>query len=263
MMKIKLRIMIAAILLACVGIVSAQDRKVTPVENEDNKTAAPALHYYDKHGNPLKEPVLVWEEDTLATVKRGYDHPLYSGVLVGVNFCDAIMKLAGQSYGSYDVWAAVSLHNRFFPTLELGMGYADSTPKTGNYTYKGKPSFYAKLGIDYNFMFNSNPDYAVFMGVRGGFSSFSYDVKNVSVTPEYWGVTHTYDIFGEKASALYGEIVAGLRVKLFSRVSMGWSVRYHLKFKVNDADNSSPWFIPGFGGKNTPIAATLSLIYTL
>ena len=253
---------LAVMLILAGGAVMAQGRKVTPVENEDNKPPKPQLHYYDEHGNPLDEPVLVWVKEDTVRVSRAPKAPLYNGVSVGVNFFDAIMRLAGQTYSDYDVWASVSLHNWFFPTLELGFGSADSTPKDKNFTYKCSGAFYARVGLDYNFLYNSNPDYNVFVGIRAGFSSFKYDIDNIIIGSDYWEQTGKLSLRDQKSTALWGEAVAGLKVKIYKHFSMGWTLRYKFRFHVSDGENSTPWFIPGYGGRNAPFSATLSAIYT-
>jgi hypothetical protein len=241
----------------------AQDRKVSPVENEDNKSQKPTLLFYDKHGKQLEEPVFVLTEDTVAKTKFKLLYPRLTSVSIGANFFDAIMKVAGQSYGSYDVWGSLSIHNWLFPTLEAGVGYINSTPKEGNFTYKGKPSFYVKAGLDYNFLYNSTPDYNVFIGLRAGYSSFSYDIENISISSDYWGQTNNFSLSSQKAHAFYGEVLGGIKVKIYKRLSLGWTIRYKFKFNVSDAADSSPWFIPGYGLKNRPLSATFSVIYTL
>lgn len=239
-------------------------RKVTPVENRDNKSEKPTPHHYDRHGNPLAEPVFVLvEDDTTASPSAKPVYPLLNSVSAGVNIMDAVMMLAGQKYSSFDISASLSLHNWIFPTVELGIGRADKTPKEGNFTYKCSPSFYAKLGADYNFLYKSSPDYSAFVGLRAGFSSFKYDVDNVTINTGYWDATDNFSLKGQKATALYGEVLAGIKVKIYKRFSMGWTLRYHFKFHESDGADSSPWFIPGFGGKNAPFSATFSLIYTL
>ena len=136
-------------------------RKSTPVDIDDNKPQE-VLHYYDKHGNALPEPVrFLAVLDTVTKPKSKPIYPLYNGWTLGVNFGDAIFMAAGQKYGSFDVWADVSLHNWFFPVVEAGLGFADSKPKNSNFTYSTKPSFYAKIGMNYNFMYKSDPAYQV------------------------------------------------------------------------------------------------------
>lgn len=243
--------------------VSAQDRKVTPVENPDNATKKPLLHYYDKHGNPLAEPVIVWAEDTVIKTRSKPLQPLYSGIYIGANFFDAILQAAGQSYGSYDLWGQVSLHNWVLPTIEVGLGFADSSPKGKNFTYKCSPSFYCKIGADYNFLYNSNPDYSPFVGFRAGISSFNYNIENITINSEYWGETSHLSLTGQKSTAFYGEALAGLRVKIWKNFSMGWSIRYKFPFHISQGKTSEPWFIPGYGARNAHFSGSFSLIFKI
>lgn len=240
-----------------------QPRKITPVENEDTKPSKPLLHYYDKHGNPLSEPVVVWVEDTVVKTDSKPKNKLYNGVEVGVNFFDLILKMAGQSYFNIDASATVSLYNWFFPTVEVGLGTADSKPANSNFKYKSGPSLYLKLGFDYNFLYNSNPDYRLFLGFRAGFSSFKYDVEDVTISSDYWDQTQHPAIRGQKSTAFYGDVLAGLKVRIYKRFSMGWTIRYHFLFNVKDSDNGSPWFIPGYGARNAHFGGTMSLIFDI
>ena len=235
--------------------------KTTPVDIDDEKPTV-VLHYYDKHGEPLKEPVrFVATLDTVTKPKSKPIYPLYNGMNIGVNFGDAIFQAFGQDYGSYDIWANVSLHNWFFPTLELGVGFANDRPHSGNFTYKVKPSFYAKLGINYNFLYKSNPDYQLFFGLRCGFSSFSYDLKNVDITNDYWGEHQTMDLDGLKSTCVFGEALMGIQVKIVKNFSLGWTARWHFRMSDGEDNYSKPWFVPGYGG-TSPLAVTVSAIYT-
>ena len=246
------------------AVAQRQERKVTPVEKEDGKPEKPQLHYYDIHGNKLANPVyIVAEADTVDRPGARPVYPALTSASFGFNFMDAVMMLAGQKYSSFDVWGNLSIHNWFFPTVEIGIGRASRTPERNNYTYRTSPSLYVKAGIDYNFLYKSSPDYNVFVGVRAGFSSFRYSIDNVSITSGYWDQTQGFSIADQKSTAFYGEVLAGLKVKIFKRLSMGWSLRYHFRMHISDASHSSPWFIPGFGQKNAPFSATFSLIYTL
>lgn len=260
--------MIKAIFLTVVavglGIFPAMgQKKITPVDKDPTKPRQPVLHYYDKHGEPLDEPVLFLADlDTVAKVKSGPVYPLLQSVSIGANFFDGIMQLAGQKHASYDLWASLSLHNWFEPVVELGIGIADNRPEEGNFRYKGKPSFYGKVGINYNFLYKSNPDYQVYLGLRGGFSSFRYDITDITINSSYWDQTNRFSLTNQKGHALYGEVLAGIKVKIWNRLSMGWNVRFKIKGKVKGGTNSNPWFIPGYS-TNSSLGATFSLIYTL
>ncbi|MCH5227556.1 MAG: hypothetical protein J1F16_07075 [Muribaculaceae bacterium] len=237
-------------------------RKITPVDNDPNKPQQPTLHYYDKHGNPLEEPVLFMAElDTVKSVRPKPIYPLLYSASVGFNFFDGIMALLGQSHSSYDVSASLSLHNWFEPTVELGIGFADNHPENGNFRYKGKPSFYGKIGMNYNFMYKSNPDYQVFLGIRFGYTSYTYDITDITINSGYWDQSNHFSITGQRASAFYGQALAGLRVKIWKWFSLGWSLRYGFKMKQTYASNSNPWFIPGYG--TGALNATFSLFCTI
>ena len=241
-------------------------RTVTPVESDDKKPKSPTLHYYDKHGKPLDEPVMFLA--TLDTVQRTQNaarpiYPRLHAVDFGLNFIDGILTLAGQKHGGADIWASLSMWNWLFPTVELGLGGAKNTPEGLNFTYKAPPSFYAKLGADYNFLYKSNPDYKILIGVRAGFSAFSYSISDITINSPYWDQTSVFSLPSQSASTLYGEVLAGLRVRLFKQWSLGWTFRYRFIFSCSEADNSNPWYIPGYGSRNSHIGASLSIIYTL
>lgn len=268
-------IFISLIILSVLS--AAAQRKVTPVETDDKKPPTPTLHYYDKHGKPLEEPVLFLATlDTIST-KKVSPKPIYpklSEINVGLNIFDGVAVLAGSHYGGADLWANVGLWNWLFPTLELGIGAADKQPEGNNFTYKGKPSFYAKIGTDYNFLYKSNPKYQLFVGVRLGFSAFRYSLENVTLSSGYWDQTQTLNFDSLSGSALYGEGLFGIKVNLLSNFSMGWTIRARFLMNNKIAKTSpiqgapfgaeiTPSYIPGYGPRTSHFGFTFSLIYTL
>ncbi len=241
--------------------------QITPVDIDRNKPQEPTLHYYDKHGNPLPQPVRFFlETDTVENVNPRSPYPLFDGVNVGLNFGDAILMAAGQKYGGFDIHAGVSLHNWFFPTLELGLGFANNSPESGNFTYKGKPSPYLKIGMDYNFLYKSNPAYKAFVGLRAGIATMRYSVTDVTVSSDYWGESQYFSLPDQRATTAYGEALGGIQVKIWERLSMGWTIRYHFKFhtwtkvKPGTGAGSDPWYIPGYG-TNSPLGLSVSVLW--
>lgn len=257
------RIKYIMLLVMFLSVVSAYGQKtITPVDNDPNKPAQPTLHYYDKHGNPLDEPVLFLSElDTVTSVKPRPVYPLLYSASLGFNFFDGVMTLFGQKHSSYDIQASVSLHNWFEPIIELGLGFADNHPENKNFWYKNRPSFYGKLGINYNFMYKSNPDYQVYLGLRFGYSSFKYEITDITINSDYWGQHNNFSITDQHADMFYGQVLAGLKVKIWKWFSLGWNIRYGFKMKQSHSENSNPWFIPGYG--TGALSASFSLIYTL
>lgn len=248
--------------LLCAAPAIAQERKVTPVETDEEAPEKPLLHYYDKHGEALDEPVYILADlDTTANPGPKPVAPLFNGVSVGFNFADAILQFTGQGYQNYDISADVSLYNWFFPVVEFGIGTADSHPEEGNFRYRGRPSFYGKIGMNYNFLYKSSPDYQVFLGLRAAYSRFSYDISDITINSSYWDQSNTFSLPRQHASCFYGEVLAGLKVKLWRQLSMGWTIRCKFKMHTAEGAQSAPWYIPGYG--TGPLGFTFSLIYTI
>ena len=262
MQKGKLHILVLVMIIIAGINCAYSQKKITPVDNDPNKPAQPTLHYYDKHGEPLEEPVLFLSElDTVSNVKPRPVYPLLYSANIGVNFFDGLMSLFGQSHSSYDVQAGLSLFNWIEPLIECGIGFADNHPDKGNFHYKNFPSFYGKIGFNYNFMYKSNPDYQVYVGMRFGYTSYKYEITDITINSDYWGQSNHFSILDQKANAFYGQAVAGLKVKIWKWFSLGWSIRYGFKMKQSLPANSNPWFIPGYG--TGALSATFSLVYSI
>lgn len=239
----------------------ATKRFVTPVEIKTNRTLLP------RKGEKLKALPLdsialdSWRRDSIAKIYPRY--PKITDVTVGVNVGDAVARLFGQDYSSFDVSASVNMWNRISPIVEMGLGWAKSTPEELNYTYKGKLAPYFKLGANYNFMFKSHPDYQFFTGLRVGYSTFKYDLLNISLKEDYWGESQTVNLPNQQSHALWGEVTLGLKVKLWKRISAGWTVKYHNIFSYKKNQYGDPWFVPGFGSRTSKLSVGMSVYYTL
>ena len=249
-------------ILACAGLhASGQSNKgtITPVESDDEAPQKPTLHYYDKHGNKLDKPVLFMAElDTTTSVRPQSPYPLYNGVTVGVNFGDAVMSMTGQSHSSYDVSAMVSLHNWFFPVVEAGIGWGHHTENNDLFKVKAYPSMYAKAGINYNFLYKSNPAYMAYLGLRFGVAQCRWDKTDIKSTNEEGETTYLPNEMDQRCTSIYGEILAGLKVKIAGPFSLGWNVRYRVG--KHNSGGMSPWFVPGYG--TGPLGGTLNAYFT-
>lgn len=257
-----LRGAVAASLLALGGLhASGQSNKgtITPVESDDAAPQKPTLHYYDKHGNKLDKPVLFMAElDTTSKVRPSSPYPLYNGVTVGVNFGDAVMAMIGQTHSSYDVSAMVSLHNWFFPTVEAGIGWGHHTETNDLFKVKAYPSMYAKVGINYNFLYKSDPAYMAYLGLRFGMAQCRWDKTDIKSTNEEGEVTYLPNEMDQRCTSIYGEVMAGLKVKIAGPFSLGWNVRYRLG--LHSSGGMAPWFVPGYG--TGPLGVTLNAYFT-
>ena len=261
-------LLIALILMTALGA-GAQEpdkRHVTPVKPETNRVQPPPKgtdekiiqQYISGDSTAAIQEAL---KDSLRRVYKRY--PRLTDLSIGINLAEPLFMAFGQNYASADVNATLNMWNRIQPTVELGLGWANKSPDDMNFTYKGKPSPYFKVGANYNFLFKNTPDYQVFLGVRLGYSTFSYDVADVRYVNSYWNEDIPYAIKGERSHALWGEAGVGLKVKLFGQLAMGWMIRYHGIFDYGKNANSKPWFIPGYGPRGSSLGLSLGIFYTL
>jgi hypothetical protein len=257
---------ILSVLILSSSAALAQERHISPVTPTTNKILPPEkkkggfFHSFVTGDTVPSDSAL--RADSLQRAKRVI-YPLMSGITIGVNVFDPILQAFKQSYGGVDFSAEISLWNRLFPTVEIGMGRANSSPEDMNFTYKTSLTPYAKIGANYNFLYSKIPDYKAMFGFRLGYSKFTYDITNITPTAGYWNETGTFDITNQHSHALWGELLFAVRAKIIGNVSMGWSVRYRMMFKCKDNYNSSPWYIPGYGARGSRVYGTFSIFYTL
>ena len=189
--------------------------------------------------------------------------PLLYAAAVGVDVWDPVMRLFGQHYGLVEFSGELNLHNRYIPVVEVGLGQSSYTPEDNNYTYKVPVTPYVRIGCNYNFIYNSNPDYMAFAGLRFGWSHFSYEVNDVRLSSDYWGESATFNLPRQTSNVTYMQVLFGIRVKVFGPVSMGWCIRYKAKLHESEATYGRPWYIPGYGSRNGAITGSFAITYTL
>ncbi|MDE5928979.1 MAG: hypothetical protein K2H03_00720 [Muribaculaceae bacterium] len=239
-------------------------RRITPVNNAATATQhvndlagdtsvvnaarrARSIHYHDDKGRTVYVDTITGDEwidsaAVLPVVKMQY--PLWHSASVGVDIWDPVMRAFGQKYGLLGFQAQVNLHNRYMPAVEIGLGQAANTPAGMNFTYKSPLSVWFKLGMDYNFLYNSNPDYLFMAGVRYGFSPFSFSVSDITVDQSYWQEVLRPQIPAQHVTAGWYELTLGLRVKLAGPLSAGWQIRYHGILHQSHPATGDPWYIP-------------------
>ena len=239
---------------------------VTPVQPATNVTLTPPKGTNEK----VIERYLAGDttsaraQERKDSLRRVYTHyPLLTSLDVSVNVGDVLLAAFGQHYGGLDVGATLNMWNRVQPVLELGMGMAKDTPEDLNFTYKGKLSPYARLGVNYNFLFKKDPRYRFVAGVRLGASTYKFDVSDVTVTSPYWDEAQQFSLTGRSGRALWGEFLAGIMVELTHRVSVGWQVKYHGLFGEKKDAQAQAWYIPGYGARGKRWAFALQVAYTI
>ena len=246
--------------------VTGNHRFISPVKAKTNTVLPPSkdidpdiLEQYIT-GDTLR----AIEEARKDSIRKAYTHyPLITDLTIGFNFIDLVLAACGQDHMNADVNLTLNMWNRLQPVLELGVGRAKSTPDDMNFTYNGKLSPFARLGVNYNFMFKNSPDYQALVGARLGGSIFKYEITDIKHHNGYWDESTTTSIPQQSSHALWYEVVGGIKVKIFKNFSLGWFVKFHNL--INEKKNAAgqPWFIPGYGTRNGSIAFSFNAYYTL
>lgn len=269
--------------MAAVAGGAAQKRRITPVNTPATATQpvnltkgdtarlheairARSSHYHRPDG------ATVWvdtasgaewiDSSTIARVPT-MKFPLLHAATVGVNLWDPAMRLFGQHYGIGSFFADLSLHNRYFPTVEIGLGAADFVPDGFSYTYRSGLAPFFKVGVNYNFLYNSDPDYAFFATARYGLSTFGWQVDNITLDSDYWGATTSFDLPRQRCTAGWAEIGLGLRVAIGNGFAAGWTVRYQGILHETASQHGQPAYIPGFGMRGASIGGSFTVSYTI
>lgn len=279
------RLLLLPLMLLAFALGAAAQRTVTPVVPVTSRPALPDKKHktHEKPETVRPGSVIETTDDTgrtffldtlsgnewvdsmaLAQPKAiGNVYPLWDAVSVGIDLWPALGRAWGQKQGLGGVWARLSLHNRYFPVVEAGVSSAANRPDAMNFSYSSPVAPYFKVGMDYNFFYNSNPAYQVYAMVRYGFSRFAYDVGSITIANGYWQTVDHPEIPRQHTSTGYIEVGAGIVVKLWGPLSAGWNFKYHKVIHHSAQKYGAPWAIPGYGKRDVDLGVQLSLIYTI
>lgn len=197
--------------------------------------------------------------------EENIQQPFYQGAMVGVDVFGLLGKAIGNEFTSTEATIECNLLNRYFPIFELGYGSTDTIDEETDIHYKTSAPYF-RIGAGYN-IFSKKPHLPgkLLVGARLGFSSFSYDVEAPSMSDPVWGGTNIPVAFENvKSNAAWMELTAEVRTNVYKNLHMGFSVRYKSLFSVKNAENSEPWYIPGFGkNKSSGFGITYNISYKL
>lgn len=189
----------------------------------------------------------------------------FKGIGLSTDLFGYINSFIGGNTSS-EAAVEINFGNRLYPIAEVGWGWCNTTDDLTGIHYKVSSPYY-RVGINYNFFTNKetpNPKHYIYGLVRIGWSNFKYSVDTPPITDPVWGGEVALNLKDVKGACLWGEIGAGIKVKIAKGFHMGWSVRYKIRFKQEIGTNSQMWYIPGFGiNKKSGFGGTYSLIYDI
>lgn len=191
--------------------------------------------------------------------------PFYQGLMVGVDVSGLVSKAFGSDAFSSEISIHANLKNRFFPVVEIGYGKTDTTGEETNIHYQTSAPFF-RVGMDYNVFYKKPhlPGYFT-VGLRYGFSSFTYDMQSPDLVDPNWGHTSIPVTYNDvKSNAGWLELVLGMKTQVYKDFYMGFTVRYRARQSMKKHENTEPYYIPGYGrGKTSNFGITYSLSYRL
>ena len=189
----------------------------------------------------------------------------FKGVGVSADIFGCAYSLIGDGISS-EIAAEANFGNRLYPTFEAGWAWCNATDENNGIKYRTNAPYY-RAGFNYNFLTkkdNPNPKHYIYGLVRIGWTNFKYDVQTPPITDPEWGGEVALDLKDVEGACLWGEVGAGIKVKIVKGFHMGWSVRYKFRFTEKKAENSRMWYIPGYGkNQSTCFGGTYSLIYDI
>jgi hypothetical protein len=131
---------------------------------------------------------------------------------------------------------------RYYLALDYGVWSRKDSLDNGYYENDGR---YIRAGVDINFLLKDPDKNMVFIGFRYGRSAF--DEKLIYVTEvDDFGIIQT-ELSNPNATAGWGELTGGLRVKIWKSIWMGYTARFKFLPGVKGNSELETYDIPGYG----------------
>jgi Domain of unknown function (DUF6048) len=189
-----------------------------------------ALLSFDCLGQGKKEKDSVSIKDFIPT-----------GIRFGTDFIALIKSSYDKSYRGWEVDADVDLY-RYFLVVELGSWKRNFSSGVSQYSNNGN---YFRVGADFNFLHKDTDGNALFLGARYARSVFSEDYATLIEDP-VWG-TSEVNFRNTDANANWLEVTAGLRVKIWKVLWLGYTARFKFGLNIGNTPEMLPHDIPGYG----------------
>jgi hypothetical protein len=167
-----------------------------------------------------------------------------------------------NSYG-YEFAADYFLHNEYYIVAEAGWGGSKVDYTDLQYT---TTNTFLRAGFNKSMLLRDHPrDWdLMFFGLRAAVAPVTRSTATFSVTDSLWGSIPGAQP-GKSFTALWAEVVGGMRVELFHGLFAGWAIRGKFMMKSRSFKDLSPLYIGGYGkgDKNAVFDFNFYLTYAL
>lgn len=189
----------------------------------------------------------VTEEDTVE-LKPRYKKPdslKEKTYFRAIRFGTDVLALALSSSDRYNGWE-VNVDTDFGPFYlagDYGFASRDETLETGG-TYHTNGNYW-RAGVDVNILKQDPDRNMLFFGLRYAHSSSS-EVLNFTGNDPVFGPV-IYQVTNPSVTGSWGELVTGLRAKIWKELWMGFACRLKVMLAVRGTGDLAAYYIPGYG----------------
>lgn len=242
-MKHTLKYFFSIGLLMSLSFAQAQETAPKTNSTEKKKTETEGI-IPEAPKKAVAKPATTAKNDTIAPVKKDR-----YGVRVGVDLYKLSRGFYDSNYKGIELVGDYRLTKNYYAAAEIGSENKTTEDDRLNTTAKGT---YLKVGFDYNGYENwLDMENIISIGLRGGFSTFNQELNSYKTYNPYpyWGEL-PWQTSGRKYSGLTAgwiEVVAGLKVKVYNNIFVGFSLRMNtLLFDKKPSNDFENLYIPGF-----------------
>lgn len=192
------------------------------------------------------------------------DVPLFSGYGIYTDLCGMGMATFSK-WGQYEAGAHFGIKGKYFPAVEVGVGRSNHTDSRSNLHYKTNAPFF-RIGLDYNLNKDLTSHNRYYVGLRYGFSAFTYDLDGPAIPDEYWHENYDFNMHNMIGNAHWGEILFGIQTQLWKFINLGWTFRYRARLYEKQAAPGHAYYVPGYGknGESSgTFGGTFNIIFEL
>lgn len=169
---------------------------------------------------------------------RGIHLP--TGIRLGTDLILIGTSAFSESFSGWEINGDIDF-GRYYLAADFGNWEREQSLVNGLYKNDGR---YYRVGIDVNFLLKDPDRNMLFFGFRYGHSNY-----NEQVTYSFSAVDfgdYLADEANSNARANWGELVTGLRVKVWKEFWMGYTARMKLLARTKNNDFET-YEIPGYG----------------
>ncbi|SDB32432.1 hypothetical protein SAMN03097699_0710 [Flavobacteriaceae bacterium MAR_2010_188] len=170
------------------------------------------------------------------------------GLRVGADLGKLARSFLDEDYSGFEIIGDYRLTKKLYIAGEIGTEEKTTASDYLDVTTSGN---YFKAGIDYNFYENwLDMDNLIYGGLRVGVTSFKHSVNSFTIynTDQYYQtpVTLTDNAEISGLSALWGELLVGIKAEIFSNLYMGLNIQFKGLISEDSPNNFENLYIPGY-----------------